>query len=182
MAERFQYERMVNTILYFVQNVRPLPKTKLFKLLAYADFESFRLSARTITGMKYNALPYGPVPQELFSDISNRPERFAEHFKVKTLPTAVVVFEPVSTFNADYFSKIEIDILKKTAEIFNLVSTDDAVDASHDFGTPWEVTKRTKGLNQPIDLMLALDYSKPGTLPEELVLEMMHTDQFFASI
>ena len=39
---------------------------KLFKLLYLLDFEHFRQTGRSVTGLEYRALKMGPVPSELF--------------------------------------------------------------------------------------------------------------------
>lgn len=48
-------------ILTFGEKV---PKTKLNKLLFYADFKHFQLAGSSITGLCYAHLPYGPVPDQ----------------------------------------------------------------------------------------------------------------------
>ena len=48
-------------ILLFAKELSPY-KTAMNKLLFYADFLHFRNSGRSITGLKYVAIDYGPVP------------------------------------------------------------------------------------------------------------------------
>lgn len=43
-----------------------IPKTKLAKLLYLADFSSYYLSAKSMSGMQYRRLKYGPVPDLYF--------------------------------------------------------------------------------------------------------------------
>jgi len=38
-------------------------KTKLNKLLFYADFKAFKELGKSLTGMRYARIPFGPVPQ-----------------------------------------------------------------------------------------------------------------------
>ncbi len=45
-------------------------KTKLVKLLYFADFTAFRLHGEPITGSKYVKLPNGPIPDEFDALIS----------------------------------------------------------------------------------------------------------------
>ena len=44
--------------------VRPLGKTKLFKLLYFTDVTHLRAVGESITGAKYLKYPYGPVPMQ----------------------------------------------------------------------------------------------------------------------
>jgi putative zinc finger/helix-turn-helix YgiT family protein len=53
-------EKLLSAILYFCKG-RVL-KTKLNKLLFYADFKHFKEYAVSITGVRYARLPFGPVP------------------------------------------------------------------------------------------------------------------------
>lgn len=58
----FSPEKISNLILYFVQAHPKLSKTKLMKLLFYADFSHFKNHGYSLSGMPYQHLPYGPVP------------------------------------------------------------------------------------------------------------------------
>lgn len=58
---RLILEKLVNAILFFCRHAE-VPKTKLNKLLFYADFEHYRRYSVSITGLRYVRLPYGPVP------------------------------------------------------------------------------------------------------------------------
>lgn len=46
-------------------------KVKLAKVLYFADFTSFRLFGKPITGITYVKLPRGPVPQSFFEQLDN---------------------------------------------------------------------------------------------------------------
>lgn len=52
--------KLQNAILFFCKGGQL--KTKLNKLLFYADFKHFKENAVSITGARYVHLPYGPVP------------------------------------------------------------------------------------------------------------------------
>lgn len=62
----FQLERMAEIILFFVSypEMHALGKTKLMKLLYYADFDHMERTEQPITGAVYRKLPQGPVPDE----------------------------------------------------------------------------------------------------------------------
>jgi putative zinc finger/helix-turn-helix YgiT family protein len=53
--------KLLNAILFFCEG-DDVPKTKLNKLLFYADFKHFKEYAVSITGAQYAHLPYGPAP------------------------------------------------------------------------------------------------------------------------
>jgi hypothetical protein len=58
--------KLAELILYIAQQSehdRHFGKTKLLKLLAYADFEAYRRLGRSITGGRYQKLEHGPAPR-----------------------------------------------------------------------------------------------------------------------
>jgi len=57
------FEKIAQVIAYFSDKIE-LFKTKLNKLLFYADFVMYQRTGHSITGIKYRAIPYGPVPAE----------------------------------------------------------------------------------------------------------------------
>lgn len=68
--KRFALSKLFNTILFFCKGGQP--KTKLNKLLFYADFKHFKDYAVSISGARYVHLQYGPVPDNyeyFFADL-----------------------------------------------------------------------------------------------------------------
>ena len=59
----FELEKFFESIKYFCFQDRVF-KTKLMKLLFYADFGHFKKYSVSITGARYARLPYGPVPDQ----------------------------------------------------------------------------------------------------------------------
>ncbi len=59
----FDIEKIENLILYIAEKCGGVLKTKLNKLLWYADFKYFKDNVVGITGVRYEHLPYGPVPK-----------------------------------------------------------------------------------------------------------------------
>ena len=58
----FSPDKMAAMVSYFAANASSLYKTKLNKLLFYADFVNYHLTGSSISGSRYVHLPYGPVP------------------------------------------------------------------------------------------------------------------------
>lgn len=58
----FSLEKMAAMVLYLANRTADLYKTKLNKLLFYADFVNYHLHGSSISGSRYVHLPYGPVP------------------------------------------------------------------------------------------------------------------------
>ena len=58
----FSLEKMAAMVSYFAERAGDLYKTKLNKLLFYADFANYYRQGKSISGSRYVHLPYGPVP------------------------------------------------------------------------------------------------------------------------
>ncbi len=58
----FRFNRLYQMILKFAKKTQGLYKTKLAKLLFIADFAHFLRYNKSLTGLVYHRLPYGPVP------------------------------------------------------------------------------------------------------------------------
>jgi len=72
---RFNLDKMENLILFFASSVNHAFKTKMTKLLWYADFLCFNDTSRSITGSPYLAYKLGPVPDNydlIFGDMQRR--------------------------------------------------------------------------------------------------------------
>jgi len=61
---KFSEEMLENMILYFASQADGVLKTKLNKLLWYADFLHYDIYSVSITGTAYVPLPQGPVPDD----------------------------------------------------------------------------------------------------------------------
>ena len=61
--KRFELEKLFEAIKFFCFQERVF-KTKLMKLLFYADFGHFKKYSVSITGARYARLPFGPVPDQ----------------------------------------------------------------------------------------------------------------------
>lgn len=81
-------EKLINAIIYFVRNTKHCHKLKLFKLLSFLDFEHYRQTGRSVTGLHYDAWPMGPVPSHLDEELKKTGSDLA---------TAVAVFKSRDT-------------------------------------------------------------------------------------
>lgn len=60
----FDYEKFSAMVVFFASKREELLKTKLMKLLNYADMIFYKENSVSISGLKYAHLPYGPVPEK----------------------------------------------------------------------------------------------------------------------
>jgi transcriptional regulator with XRE-family HTH domain len=65
LMEKFQPDKLKNIILYILEKCAGKPnvgETVLYKLLYFIDFDSFEINNKSISGLSYVHLQYGPVP------------------------------------------------------------------------------------------------------------------------
>ena len=55
--------RLKNLLLYIIEQMGDVFQTKMNKVLFYIDFLSYRENGMAISGLAYNAIDFGPVPQ-----------------------------------------------------------------------------------------------------------------------
>lgn len=126
--------RLKEMVVFFAHKV-PSYKTKMNKLLFYADFLCFRELGVSISGARYKAIPYGPVPdkfQTLF-------ENLAETDVIDLLYTPLdngsrkekLIGREDRPFNPNLFSSTEISFLDKVASKFIDTTPSDLVEISH---------------------------------------------------
>lgn len=128
------FEKFTEMVVYFSDKTAPF-KTKMNKLLFYADFLMFKHTCFSISGVRYKAIDMGPVPnnfQSIFEYLGNKNEvdicttafpngYMGEQFKArKDRP-----------FNADLFSENELEVLEKVAAVFKPTSANDMIELSH---------------------------------------------------
>jgi len=127
-------EIFTGMVVFFAQRLQPY-KTKMNKLLFYADFLSFRNTGYSISGIRYRAIDMGPVPenfQSLFEYLSNTGEieirttlfpggYTGEEFRAKE----------ERPYNPGLFSDAEIETLEKVVARFKNYSASDIVEQSH---------------------------------------------------
>ena len=142
------FEKFTEMIVYFSVQMAPF-KTKINKLLFYADFLMFKESCFSISGVRYHAINMGPVPnnfQSIFEYLANKDEfdinyinfpqgGVGEQFKARK----------GRTFNAELFSTEEIAVLNKVSLAFKTTSTSDIIEFSH-LEDAWKENERGKNV------------------------------------
>lgn len=140
------FEKFTEMVVYFSDKLSPF-KTKMNKLLFYADFLMFKHSCFSISGMRYKAIEMGPVPnnfQSIFEYLDNINEidilttefpngYSGEQFKARK----------DRNFNAGLFSENELKTLEKVATVFNETSTNDIINLSH-LEEAWKKNEKEK--------------------------------------
>lgn len=142
------FEKITEMVVYFSDKLSPF-KTKMNKLLFYADFLMFKQSCFSISGMRYKAIEMGPVPinfQSIFEYLANKDEidifttefpqgYIGEQFKAKNN----------RPFRVELFSENELNVLEKVANVFKPTSTNQIIEISH-LEEAWKKNEKNKSV------------------------------------
>jgi uncharacterized phage-associated protein len=146
LAFRFDLDKFINALAYFAsQGVRDLTKLKAIKLLYLADrYHLFRYG-RPITGDRYIAMDYGPVPEGAFQLLSRitEPAEVEDAARERALETLDVhrgwrrqykdpVLRARKKPDLDVFSESEIEALSAVVREFGGQPARALVDLSHE--------------------------------------------------
>ncbi|MEF8720208.1 MAG: Panacea domain-containing protein [Candidatus Accumulibacter necessarius] len=140
MLVSHEREKMINAVIYFAKNTRFMGKIKLCKLLYFLDFEHFKDTGRSVTGMDYFAWRMGPVPVDLYEEVDMPEPDLAERVEFIEKPTrngTMLVVRPLADFDDSHFTKRELRIMQGLAEEFRDMRADDMIEATHLENQPW---------------------------------------------
>lgn len=156
-------EKISNLILYLIDKNKPdfNDKLKLNKMLFYCDFINYKNTGKSITGLAYRAIPYGPVPSNydfifaFFIEIDKiiEPE-FIESYNARVIEC----YKGIKKYELSIFSDEEITTINSILKSFKDMSSWDLVEFSHN-------EKAWKDLNSSREIISYQDYSFDTNLP-----------------
>jgi uncharacterized phage-associated protein len=145
-------EKLINVIIFFADHVQFLGKVKLFKLLYFLDFEHFRETGRSVTGMEYFAWKMGPVPVDLQEEIDAPEPDMCEKIRFEEVAVrngvSMMKAVPLAAFDDAHFTGRELRLMRKLAEEFKTAKADDMVEATHLENLPWHRVYIEEGRKQ----------------------------------
>ena len=129
-------EKFTEMVVFFTIYAQPsLWKTKMNKMLFYADFLNFKKEVQSISGCRYRAIDMGPVPNNFNSLF----DYIAQNNYIDILATSFAngsigdQFKPnpKRQFDESKLSSTELETLKEVAAKFKSVKTNDIIELSH---------------------------------------------------
>ncbi|MCK4678332.1 MAG: DUF4065 domain-containing protein [Bacteroidales bacterium] len=131
----FKQEKVYQMILFFAEAIQPW-KTKLNKLLFYADFLNFKKYGYSISGLKYAPIDYGPVPDEyeLLFMFGRKNKIFKKAYQEINDDASGEKILPMkqAKFNNKLFEDNELETLNTILEKFRNVTSSEIVRMSHE--------------------------------------------------
>lgn len=147
------FEKLREMILFFVSE-DGCWKTKLNKMLFYADFGHYKYHNRSISGALYCPINNGPVPDNFNTLFEAFVNDGVLDVNYQTFSDGGVgeKYIPLRNFDNSHFTKDELETLNKVKERLKDVSTQDIIDLSHQ-EKAWFENKNNK--IDPIDYTFA---------------------------
>lgn len=127
----FNLNKLINMILFFTKN--GVQKTKLMKLLFYADFLNYKRNLLSMSGIPYVRLPYGPVPLDhdlLLSSIEKNEMIDIEYEFINDY--TIINIKSLKQFDDTLFNEEEIEILQQVYNHFKSYGSVAISDFSHE--------------------------------------------------
>lgn len=113
----FDFHKFANMVVFFATKEATLFKTKLMKLLWYADMFYFKKYTQSISGLKYVHLPYGPVPESHEILLSILQEE--GYIELSAIPIGSFMGEIVLSKSEIETDILESDELENLEEVYN---------------------------------------------------------------
>jgi uncharacterized phage-associated protein len=167
-------EKLLNAIIFFTKNTRHCYKLKLFKLLYLLDFQIYRETGRSTTGLAYFAWPKGPVPRALYNELDAPRDDMREVIALKQSTESDpdftdrrLIILARRQFDDGCFTPRELVAMQVLADIYLDAIADQMTEVTHLKGRPWHQVYEVEMRHQAqIPYALALD-DKPGSLTKE---------------
>jgi hypothetical protein len=152
-------EKFTEMVVFFTERLQPW-KTKLNKLLFYADFTMHKQTGYSISGVQYRAIPMGPVPNNFNSIFEYMAKKDDVDIFYTSFPDGGTgeQFKPNSRkkFNPLLLTEMELKIMENIAERFKTTSTNEIIEISHQ-EKAWLENKEEKKL---IDYRYSFDLNQ----------------------
>ena len=159
--------KLLNAVLFFAKNTKRPNLTKMLKLLYFLDFTHFKQTGYPSIGLEYYAWERGPVPKEFWIEVKDGiiPDDFEGKLAIFTIENQEdplssrkeLLFKAIAKPDLTVFTPREIEILEYLADVYRDTPAYLMSEVTHLRNEPWDTTKKTKGLNNPIDYLLGID-------------------------
>ena len=156
--------KLLNAILFFASNTKRVNLGKLSKLLYFLDFMHFNQTGYPSIGLEYYTFENGPVPKDFWLEIrdANVPEDFkgkiglirrTDDFAPSYKEVEVRALEKP---DLSVFTPREMRLLENLAFVYKEATASDMSEVTHLPKQPWDITRKEKGKNQPIDYLVSI--------------------------
>ncbi len=154
-----EIDKLGNTLIYLSNEIPNLTKTKALKLVYLLDEISIKKNGIPFLNLQYEVLQYGPVSQDLFSELNTYPQLLKDYIKLENRlegQNIVTYLKPKKKYKNDEFTDDDLVVLEFIIKKYGKSSAKKLVDLVHRENSPWYIIAKSKNL---------LDSFENGTLP-----------------
>lgn len=139
----FDFDRALNALLYVANRIERCDIHKIFKILYFADMSHLSKFGRAITGDRYIAMKYGPVPSSIYDMVKTvRGDSWYENDELKAFFSVEDKFlKPLRDADTNYLSQSDLQELTESIEKYKDKSFEQITQLSHD--SAWRKTWET---------------------------------------
>lgn len=160
----FDLDRSLNALLYVTNKLTKRDIHKIFKILYFADMAHLFKYGRAITGDRYIAMKYGPVPSGIYDlvKIVRGDSNIYSYFAKKThqineikafFKVSNKFLNPLRPADMNYLSATDVAELDNAIEQYKDVNFDNMTLLSH--GSAWDKTWNSPNDEIPIEDILS---------------------------
>ena len=146
-----QIQKLGNTLIYLVNNVGELSKTKILKLLFLLEESSVKRFGYPFFGLNFQIWKLGPVLKEVYIDLSEDAPNLLKDFIEKD-PYDNKLYKAKGQFSDDQFSDNDIYLLEKIKDFSRHKTAKDLIDYTHEENSLWRKSAIKNGILQELEL------------------------------
>jgi transcriptional regulator with XRE-family HTH domain/uncharacterized phage-associated protein len=121
--------KLFEMVQYIVGRHGEIFPTKLNKVMFYSDFYNYRKSGQSISGLRYRALNFGPVPDHYATIYDNVPQLESKLLEAHDMVSTLLIFS--GDANTDLFSDEEKQSIDYVVDRLMPLSVSQVIEASH---------------------------------------------------
>lgn len=142
---KFQIDKLGNTLIYLSKNVGDFGKTKILKLLFLLEEKSIKDFGVPFFGFDFEVWQYGPVVEQIYEDLNGTHNPILNSY-IQRASWNPDEFEAIAEFNDDEFSNNDIYLMEKIIKLARHKTARDLVNITHGEGSLWRKTAKENGV------------------------------------
>ena len=162
---KYQLEKLGNTLVYLANNVGEFQKTKALKLLFLLEENSIKKYGIPFFGFDFKVWQFGPVNEQVYESLNSDDLTMVNSFirRVNNFPDE---FEASAEFNDDEFSQNDMELLDEVVRFARHKTAKDLVRITHGKDSLWRKKAKEEGIYEKLEKSqitktdILIDFSK----------------------
>lgn len=147
-------QKLGNAVVYIALHARYPYKTEILKLLFLMEERMVQQAHVPFLGIPYNAWRMGPVPVDVFEELSDGPVLLSDFIALEFNGQGVRVTAK-QHFCDDEFSDVEISMMEEVMRKYGSMNSEQLIAETHKRGSLWQQTVAEAGLERDFEMKRA---------------------------